>query len=181
MVAGQELYYSTHQFFLSERSLFLLVTDVSKPLEFSRLDFWLESIRSRTKSAQVIIVGTHIDEKVRRHPAPLPFTRLTLRFGIGRQICTSEYLEAKEKEIRAKYLARYPNIHALCLIRYPDLSLSLSATAMARSLFFQSLCFDKVARTARTCRRCMPRSKRSSPRRSTSANSFLRAISSSSA
>jgi GTPase SAR1 family protein len=62
--AGQELYYSTHQFFLSERSLFLLVTDVSKPLEFSRLDFWLESIRSRTKSAQVIIVGTHIDDKV---------------------------------------------------------------------------------------------------------------------
>jgi GTPase SAR1 family protein len=64
VAAGQELYYSTHQFFLSERSLFLLVTDVSKPLEFSRLDFWLESIRSRTKSAQVIIVGTHIDDKV---------------------------------------------------------------------------------------------------------------------
>jgi hypothetical protein len=40
----------------------------------------------------------------------------TLRAG-RIQICTSEYLEAKEKEIKAKYLQRYPNIHSLCLIR----------------------------------------------------------------
>jgi hypothetical protein len=41
-ILGQEIYYSTHQFFLSERSLYLFVFDVSQPNmeQSSRIEFW---------------------------------------------------------------------------------------------------------------------------------------------
>ncbi|GAM26449.1 hypothetical protein SAMD00019534_096240 [Acytostelium subglobosum LB1] len=59
--AGQEIYYSTHQFFLSERSIYLLLWDASKPAEESRVDFWLQSIRTHAPKSPVVIVGTHLD------------------------------------------------------------------------------------------------------------------------
>jgi GTPase SAR1 family protein len=37
--AGQEIYYATHQFFLSERSLFLVVFNLVSPVE-SRIEYW---------------------------------------------------------------------------------------------------------------------------------------------
>jgi hypothetical protein len=44
--AGQEIYYSTHQFFLSERSLYLFVFDVSQPNmeQSSRIEFWCATL-----------------------------------------------------------------------------------------------------------------------------------------
>ena len=38
--SGQDIYYSTHQFFLSEQSLYIFVFDLTKPLEDSRIEFW---------------------------------------------------------------------------------------------------------------------------------------------
>ena len=40
--AGQQIYYSTHQFFLTRRSIFLLVWDMRKDPFQSRIEFWLE-------------------------------------------------------------------------------------------------------------------------------------------
>lgn len=129
MDAGQEIYYSTHQFFLSERSLYLFVFDVSQPNmeQSSRIEFWcaalaplflrsffvlsptretshaliirvrtfsfksldrLRSIRARAKNASVIVVGTHIDEK----------------------ICTNNYLELRRHYVEEFCASRYPNI-----------------------------------------------------------------------
>ncbi len=62
---GQELYYSTHQFFLSERSLFLLVVDISKPFSASRLEFWYNNILS-----QVLLMI------LRSYSLPEPFTKM---------------------------------------------------------------------------------------------------------
>eukprot|EP00005_Dracoamoeba_jomungandri_P014137 CAMPEP_0174277974 /NCGR_PEP_ID=MMETSP0439-20130205/61221_1 /TAXON_ID=0 /ORGANISM="Stereomyxa ramosa, Strain Chinc5" /LENGTH=1598 /DNA_ID=CAMNT_0015370339 /DNA_START=1040 /DNA_END=5837 /DNA_ORIENTATION=- len=63
--AGQELYYSTHAFFLSKRSVFLLLFNLAEDLEYTkrRVDYWLASINSKTKKCPVIIVGTHRDDK----------------------------------------------------------------------------------------------------------------------
>jgi hypothetical protein len=37
--AGQEIYYSTHQFFLSERSLYVVVFNLLAP-EQSHVEYW---------------------------------------------------------------------------------------------------------------------------------------------
>ncbi|GAM22640.1 hypothetical protein SAMD00019534_058150 [Acytostelium subglobosum LB1] len=59
--AGQEIYYSTHQFFLSERSIYLVLWDARLPEEESRVEFWLQSIMTHAPRSPVIIVGTHLD------------------------------------------------------------------------------------------------------------------------
>lgn len=60
--AGQELYYTTHQFFLTENSINLIVFDCTKSLEENRILFWLNSIQSMAPGSQVIIIGSFIDQ-----------------------------------------------------------------------------------------------------------------------
>ena len=60
---GQEDYYSTHQCFLSQRSLYLLLfnlKDGDKGVQ--ELKPWLNNIALRAPQSLVIIVGTHLDE-----------------------------------------------------------------------------------------------------------------------
>lgn len=85
--AGQEIYYTTHQFFLSQRSLYLLVWDLRYEDEECKVSYWLQSIRSRTNNSPVIIIGTHADE-----------------FG------THEEATAKADRVRKKYQKRFPFI-----------------------------------------------------------------------
>ena len=60
---GQEEYYATHQCFLSERSLYLLLFNLKHKEEgVQELRPWLESISFRAPNSLVIIVGTHLDE-----------------------------------------------------------------------------------------------------------------------
>jgi hypothetical protein len=70
--AGQEVYYTTHQFFLSERSLFIVVYNLERPIEDSRVDYWLNSIQSKVRGASVLVVGTHIDGMRREARENLP-------------------------------------------------------------------------------------------------------------
>lgn len=59
---GQKEYYSTHQYFLSRRSLYLVVwkmVDGDKAVE--GIQQWLVNIQARAPNAPVIIVGTHYD------------------------------------------------------------------------------------------------------------------------
>ena len=60
---GQEEYYATHQCFLSQRSLYLLLFNLKhgdKGVE--ELRPWLNNIALRAPRSCVIIVGTHLDE-----------------------------------------------------------------------------------------------------------------------
>jgi hypothetical protein len=61
-VVGQEIYYTTHEFFLSERSLYLVIFDLSKGLNAAYMEHWLQSIVSRAPDAPVMVVGTHLDQ-----------------------------------------------------------------------------------------------------------------------
>ncbi|XP_077977782.1 leucine-rich repeat serine/threonine-protein kinase 1-like [Glandiceps talaboti] len=71
---GQKEYYATHQYFLSKRSVYLLlwkITDGEKGV--NELQQWLVNIQVRAPDSPVIIVGTHYDEIVRKKQYPKDF------------------------------------------------------------------------------------------------------------
>ncbi|WP_051942852.1 COR domain-containing protein [Streptacidiphilus rugosus] len=65
---GQDIYHATHQFFLSERSLFLLLWDAQVGWEESKLYYWLDMIKARAPHAPVVLVATHLGPR----PPDLP-------------------------------------------------------------------------------------------------------------
>jgi internalin A len=60
---GQDIYHATHQFFLTKRSLYLVVWNTRTGDEQSKLDFWLKTISIHAPEAPVLMVATHIDER----------------------------------------------------------------------------------------------------------------------
>jgi len=69
---GQEIYHATHQFFLTDRSLFLLLWDAQIGWEGSKLHYWLDMIKARAPHAPVVLVATHLGPR----PPDLPLTEL---------------------------------------------------------------------------------------------------------
>lgn len=63
---GQEIYHSTHQFFLTERSLYLLVWDALAEEEYGRIDYWLKTIQSFAAESPIIIVVNKCDKGIGR-------------------------------------------------------------------------------------------------------------------
>ncbi len=63
---GQEIYHSTHQFFLTKRSLYLLVWDVLAEKEYGRIDYWLRTIQSLADDSPIIIVVNKCDNNIGR-------------------------------------------------------------------------------------------------------------------
>jgi internalin A len=74
---GQEIYHATHQFFLTNRSLFLLVWNVRIGYEASKLDYWLETIHAKAPDSPIMLVATGIDDG---RPVDLPMKDLKARF-----------------------------------------------------------------------------------------------------
>jgi internalin A len=70
---GQEIYHATHQFFLTKRSLYLLVCNCRTSEEENRIEYWLKLIKSFGGQSPVIIVGNKKDEQ------PLDINRKALR------------------------------------------------------------------------------------------------------
>lgn len=61
--AGQEEFYSTHQYFLTSRALYVAVFNASKGREeLESLTTWLLNIQVAAPGAMVILVGTHADQ-----------------------------------------------------------------------------------------------------------------------
>ena len=73
---GQEIYHATHQFFLTGRSLFLLLWNMRHGWEQGKLRYWLETIHARAPESPVLIVGTHLDQR----NTDLPFEQLREEF-----------------------------------------------------------------------------------------------------
>ena len=53
---GQEIMHATHQMFMTERSVYVLVLDSRRSEEANRLDYWLRIIHSFSDGAPVIVV-----------------------------------------------------------------------------------------------------------------------------
>ncbi len=69
---GQEIYHATHQFFLTNRSLFLLAWNARLGFEASKLYYWLDTLQALAPESPVLLVATWIDER----DAELPITEL---------------------------------------------------------------------------------------------------------
>ncbi|KAH3812974.1 hypothetical protein DPMN_141417, partial [Dreissena polymorpha] len=68
--AGQTVYYNTHQFFLSNRAVYLLLWNVRLGYEHAGLDFWLSSITVQAPKAPIFVVGSHVDQ-VSKYEIPM--------------------------------------------------------------------------------------------------------------
>lgn len=67
---GQREYYATHQYFLSKRSLYLVVWRIPDGQKgISEILQWLVNIQARAPNSPVLIVGTHYDMMQENYPA----------------------------------------------------------------------------------------------------------------
>ena len=55
--------HATHQFFLTKRSLYLLVLDARLGQDENRVEYWLRMIQSFGGDSPVIVVGNKIDQQ----------------------------------------------------------------------------------------------------------------------
>ncbi len=70
---GQEIMHATHQFFLTQRSLYLLVLDARQGEQESRVEYWLKLIQSFGGDAPILVVVNKSDQH------PLDFNRTGLK------------------------------------------------------------------------------------------------------
>ena len=96
---GQVIYQATHQFFLTDRSLFILVWDARHGHEQGRLPYWLETIRARAPESPVLIVAAHVDERdadvpraelMRQYPQVVGHFEVSNTDGRGIERCASK-------------------------------------------------------------------------------------------
>lgn len=73
---GQEIYHATHQFFLTNRSLFIVVWNARHGFEQGRLYYWLDTIKARAPESPVLLVATFTDER----DADLPLSDLRRKY-----------------------------------------------------------------------------------------------------
>ena len=59
---GQEIYHSTHQFFLTKRSLYLFIWDARKDDNLVSFDYWLNVIRLLGNNPSILVVMNKSDE-----------------------------------------------------------------------------------------------------------------------
>jgi internalin A len=58
---GQEIYHATHQFFLTKRSLYLLVVDSRK--EHPHLDYWLNIVELFSENSPLLVVKNELGDR----------------------------------------------------------------------------------------------------------------------
>lgn len=65
---GQEIYYSTHQFFLTQRSLYILVTESRKEDSYNVLFYWFNILKLLGGESPIIFVLNKIDQPTKELP-----------------------------------------------------------------------------------------------------------------
>ena len=60
---GQEIHHQTHQFFLTEGALYILVFKCREIFRMDRAEYWLDTIRARAPKSQVVLVITGCEER----------------------------------------------------------------------------------------------------------------------
>lgn len=86
---GQEIQHSTHQFFLTMRSLYLLVVDARKGEQLSNIEYWLKLIQSFGGDSPIIIVINQIDQLKGARPLNLDRKALQDKYNIKGFVETS--------------------------------------------------------------------------------------------
>ena len=68
---GREIFWSSHQFFLQSRSIFVITFDLSDP-QYHALDYWVSQLKNNVPlepHSPIFLVGTHLDVPVCQQPA----------------------------------------------------------------------------------------------------------------
>ena len=60
---GQEIHHQTHQFFLTEDALYVLVFKCREIFRMDRAEYWLDTIRARAPQSRVFLVITECEER----------------------------------------------------------------------------------------------------------------------
>jgi internalin A len=103
---GQEIYHATHQFFLSNRSLFLVVWNARYGFEQGKLYYWLDTIAALAPDSPIILVATFIDERDavaplsdlrRRYPQIIGCCEVSNKTGAGMEALRQEITDAAAK------------------------------------------------------------------------------------
>lgn len=63
---GQVILHAAHQFFLTKRSLYLLVVNARNTQEQNKIEYWLKLIESFGGDSPVLIIGNKIDQALRK-------------------------------------------------------------------------------------------------------------------
>jgi len=96
---GQQIYHATHQFFLTDRSLFLLAWNARTGYEQGRLRYWLETINALAPDSPILLVSTHSDQR----EADIPLVELRRRFPrLAGQVEISNATGAGVSELRSR-------------------------------------------------------------------------------
>lgn len=67
--AGQEKYDATHQFFITERTLYLFVTEARQESNYLDFDYWLNVVDILGNKSPVVVVQNKIDLRKRQLPS----------------------------------------------------------------------------------------------------------------
>ncbi len=99
--------HATHQFFLTKRSLYLLVLDSRLTQEENRVEYWLKIIQSFGGESPVLIVGNKIDQ----HPLDIDRTGLQKKYpNIVGILETSAATGAGIEELKAAITEQVNNL-----------------------------------------------------------------------
>jgi small GTP-binding protein len=60
---GQEIYHATHQFFLTKRSVYLLVWNARKARDYEHIYYWLHTIEAFGEDSPIILVMSKLNER----------------------------------------------------------------------------------------------------------------------
>ncbi|MEH2231546.1 MAG: COR domain-containing protein [Nostoc sp.] len=103
---GQEIYHATHQFFLTNRSLFLLAWNARLGFEQGKLYYWLDTIKALAPESPILLVATHIDERDadlplaelrRKYPQILEHCKISSKISLGVEELRQAIAEAAAK------------------------------------------------------------------------------------
>jgi len=73
---GKAVYQAVHQFFLTNRALYMLVWNAKLGYERGRLYYWLDVIQAKAPDSPILLVATHLDEA----EVVLPLTDLKRKY-----------------------------------------------------------------------------------------------------
>ncbi len=100
---GQQIFYSTHKFFLSERCIYILVLDGEKNEADNDIEYWLSTIKSMGEGSPVFVVRNKSDV----YKSDIELSKYNLKFpglitGFFQTSCKNEYnkgIEDLKKEV----------------------------------------------------------------------------------
>jgi len=130
---GQEIMHATHQFFLTRRSLYVLVIDARAGEKESNIHYWLKIIQSYGDDSPVLVVLNKSDQ----HPHELNETRLksdypNIRGFVQTSCSTGEGIAKLRREI-AKQIRRLPHVFDELPQSYFKVKKELEQTAQKKS------------------------------------------------